>query len=133
MSGQLFGDEGHIAFRKHLGTAFLEHNGKDVEEIHVTDKHIAYEVLLANVNQLVLQEMEMRHGFNLGQFAVENFFHAVAIKELFFIAHGINPLAVGVLARHGVLLHHVAKTDDDESQGYAQSDELNGGVELVAG
>ena len=77
--------------------------------------------------------MEMRNGFHLGQLAVDDFLHAVTIEEIFFIAHGINPLTVGVLAGDGVLLHHIAETDDDEGQGHTQANEFNSSVELVSG
>lgn len=74
----------------------------------------------------------MTDAFHLGQFAVDDLLHAIAVDQVNG-TYRVNPLAVRILTRDGILLHDVAETDDDEGQGYAQADEFNGGVELVSG
>ena len=74
----------------------------------------------------------MCHAFHFGQLVGDKLLHTVAVGHLIG-TNCINPLTVGVLTRDGVLLHHIAERDDDKGQGDAQTDELDGGVKLVAG
>jgi hypothetical protein len=120
-----------MGFGKIVGTTFLELDGKYVEELSVAEQAIANTRHVFRPKKLVVLEIEMGHAFHFGKFVANDFLHAVSIGHI-IATHGVNPLAVRVLVRHGILLHHVAEADDDERERHAQPHRLDGGVEFVS-
>ena len=127
----LFRHKGHARLVEAFCTSLFERHLEEIEEVVVAIQHVAFETLLAGIKHPIFQKHEAGNALNFGDLPLDDVFHGVGVDE-FLRPHGVNPLTVRVLARHSELLHHIAEAQDDKGQGHAQTDELDGGKQLVS-